>query len=221
MKVIVTGSTGMIGEGILLECLKSPLVTEVLSVSRKPCGIAHPKMKELIVSDFLSLKEHDERLVGYDACFYCAGVSSIGMKEDAYRRMTYDTTLQFAKALGPNPTMTFMYISGVGTDSSEQGRQMWARVKGKTENDLRKLPFRQSFGFRIGMVEPAQGQRFVLKLYSYVGWMIPIIRKLAPNAINTMEEICFTMIYLSANEYDKNIITVQDIKAIYRTHFPR
>ena len=134
----------MIGEGVLIECLANPQITEVLSVSRKPTGKSHPKLSEYIVSDFLALEEQDEKLKGYDACFFCTGVSSIGMKEEEYRRITYDTTLHFARALNPNPKMTFIYVSGKGTNSSEKG-SMWARIKGKTENDLAKLPFKQTF----------------------------------------------------------------------------
>src|SRR5262245_931870 len=126
----------MVGEGVLLECLSSQNVTEVLSVSRRPTGRQHPKLKEYIVPEFLDLKPGDEMLRGYDACFFCAGVSSIGKDEAEFTRLTYDTTLTFARALAPNPQMTFMYVSGGGTDSSERGRMMWARVKGKTENDL-------------------------------------------------------------------------------------
>ena len=124
MKVIITGTTGMVGEGVLFECLADPQITEVLSVSRKPNGVTHSKLKEYIVSDFLALKENDEKLKGYDACFFCAGVSSIGMKEPEYTRNTYDTTLTFAKATDPNPQMSFVYVSGGGTDSSEKGRMM-------------------------------------------------------------------------------------------------
>src|SRR5512133_313512 len=142
MKVIITGTTGMVGEGVLLECLNQPEITEILSVSRKPTGISHTKMKEYIVADFLSLLKNDEKFKGYDACFFCAGVSSVGMKEEEYRRITYDTTMNFAKALNPGPQMSFVYVSGAGTDSTEKGRIMWARVKGKVENDLMKLPFR-------------------------------------------------------------------------------
>lgn len=146
MRVIITGTTGMIGEGILIECLAHPAITEVLSVSRKPTGKTHPKLKEYIVADFLDLDEDDGKLKGYDACFYCAGISAVGKTEEEYRKITYDTTLHFAKVLNPNPGMSFVYVSGGGTDSTEKGRMMWARVKGKTENDLAKLPFRQAFG---------------------------------------------------------------------------
>lgn len=148
MKVVITGVTGMVGEGVLLECLEHPNIREVLSVSRRPSGRVHTKLKEYIVPDFLSLLENDEKLTGYDACFYCAGISSVGVKEPTYRQVTYDTTMAFAKALNPNPGMTFIYVSGAGTDSSEKGRIMWARVKGKTENELMQLPFKQSIGFR-------------------------------------------------------------------------
>jgi len=155
MKVIITGTTGMVGEGVLLECLANAEITEVLSVSRKPIGIKHRKLKEYIVADFLLLQKNDEMLKGYDACFFCAGISSIGMKEPEFTRITYDTTITFAKALSPLPQMTFIYVSGAGTDSSEKGRSMWARVKGKSENDLMKLPFKQVFAFRILVAMPS------------------------------------------------------------------
>jgi nucleoside-diphosphate-sugar epimerase len=186
MKIIITGTTGMVGEGVLLECLKHPQVTEVLSVSRRPAGISHTKMKEYIIADFLSLQENDERLKGYDACFFCAGVSSVGMNAAEYIRITYDTTLNFAKATGPNPQMSFVYVSGGGTDSTEKARMMWARVKGKTENDLMKLPFKQAFGFRIGFLIPTSGQKRVLKSYKYLSWLIPLIKLVSPNIITTM-----------------------------------
>lgn len=204
----------MVGEGVLLECLSHPEITEVLSVSRKPTGITHPKLKEYIVADFLSLQEKDEKLLGYNACFFCAGVSSVGMKEEEYRRITYDTTMNFAKALNPNPKMTFVYVSGGGTDSTEKGRMMWARVKGKTENDLMKLPFKQAFGFRIGFLIPNPEQKRVLKYYKYVSWLTPIIKLVFPNIITTMKQVAEAMIYVSQNGYQSNVIYVKDIKAV-------
>src|SRR5689334_7368270 len=129
----------MVGEGVLLECLSHPHITEVLSVSRRTTGMTHPKLKEYLAPDFLLLQAGDEKLKGYDACFFCAGVSSIGMKEPEFTRNTYDTTLTFAKAVSPNPQISFAYVSGAGIDSTEKGRMMWARVKGRTENDLMKL----------------------------------------------------------------------------------
>ena len=212
MRVIITGSTGMIGEGVLLECLAQPQITEVLSVSRNPSGIAHPKLKEYIVSDFLSLKTNDDKLKGYEACFFCAGVSSVGMEEEEYRRITYDTTLHFAKALNPNPQMSFIYVSGGGTDSSEKGRMAWARIKGKTENDLMKLPFKQAFGYRIGFVIASPGQKRVLKYYKYFTWLIPFIKEVFPNFISSMKQVALSMIYASQNGYKQNVIYVKDIK---------
>lgn len=214
MKIIITGTTGMIGEGVLIECLANPIVREILSVSRKPTGKTHPKLKEYIVSDFLSLKEGDERLKGYDACFFCAGVSAVGKAEDEYRKITYDTTLHFAKVLNPNPKMSFIYVSGEGTDSTEKGRMMWARVKGKTENDLAKLPFKQTFGFRIGFVKPAIGQQHVLSYYKYLAWLIPIIKRTLPFMYSTIKEVAHAMIYVSEHGYGRNVIYVKDIRRI-------
>jgi uncharacterized protein YbjT (DUF2867 family) len=214
MKVLITGTTGMIGEGILLECLNQPQITEVLSVSRKPTGIAHPKLKEYIVADFLSLHEDDEKLKGYDACFFCAGISSVGVSESDYKRIIYDTTLHFAKCLNPNPTMSFVYVSGGGTDSSEKGRMAWARIKGKTENDLMKLPFKQAFGYRIGFMVASKGQKRVLNYYKYISWLFPIIKIVLPNMISTMNQVALSMIYVSQNGYKQNVIYVKDIKTL-------
>jgi len=214
MKVIITGTTGMVGEGILLECLNHPEISEVLSVSRKPAGITHNKLKEYIVADFLSLQANEEKLKGYDACFFCAGVSSVGMKEEEYRRITYDTTMNFAKALNPNPQMSFVYVSGGGTDSTEKGPLAWARIKGKTENDLMKLPFKQTFGFRIGFLIPNPQQKRVLKYYRYISWLTPIIKLVFPNIITTMKQVAEAMIYVSKNGYKNNVIYVRDIKAV-------
>ena len=216
MKVIITGTTGMIGEGVLLECLCRADITEVLSVSRRPTGISHPKLNEYIVPDFLALKVGDERLMGYDACFYCAGISSVGVKEDVFTKMIYDTTLHFAKVLQPNPSMSFVFVSGGGTDSTEKGNMMWARVKGKTENDLMKLPFKQAFGFRIGFVVPSPGQKRVLKFYKYISWLVPILKLLTPRLINTMPQVANAMIKLSKEGYPNNVIYVKDIHILDR-----
>ena len=214
MRVIITGTTGMIGEGILIECLANPQITEILSVSRKPTGKSHHKLKEYIVKDFLELKADDEKLKGYDACFFCAGVSAVGKTEEEYRRITYDTTLHFAKVLNPNPAMSFIYVSGGGTDSSEKGRMMWARVKGKTENDLMKLPFKQAFGFRIGFVKAAEGQSHVLKYYGYLSWLMPVVKTIFPNAYSTMKQVAQAMIYVAQHGYAHNVIQVKNIRNI-------
>jgi len=214
MKIIITGTTGMIGEGVLLECLNQPQITEVLSVSRKPTGITHPKLKEYIVADFLSLNEDDEKLKGFDACFFCAGVSYVGLTEAEYKRISYDTTLHFAKCLNPNSQMSFVYVSGGGTDSTEKGRMAWARIKGKTENDLMKLPFKQAFGYRIGFVVATKGQKRVLKYYKYFAWLFPFIKIVLPYIISTMNQVALSMIYASQNGYKQNVIYVKDIKSM-------
>ncbi|HWK58289.1 MAG TPA: NAD-dependent epimerase/dehydratase family protein [Parapedobacter sp.] len=211
MRVIITGTTGMIGEGVLIECLAHPLITEVLSVSRKPTGKQHPKLKEYIVGDFLSLEEDDAILKGYDACFYCAGISAVGKVEEEYKRVTYDTTMHFAKVLDPRPNISFIYVSGGGTDGTEKSRMMWARVKGKTENDLAKLPFKQAFGFRIGFVKPAAGQQLVLRAYKYISWLFPVIKSLFPNMYNTMKQVTQAMIHVAQYGYERNVIYVRDI----------
>jgi uncharacterized protein YbjT (DUF2867 family) len=155
LRAIITGATGMVGEGVLHECLQHPAVEAVLVINRKPCGVVHPKLKEIIHPDFFDLSGIQQQLKGYNACFFCLGVSSIGMKEPEYHRLTYTLTLNFAETLSKlNRDTTFCYVSGGGTDSSEKGRSMWARVKGKTENDLMKLPFKQVFAFRPGYMHP-------------------------------------------------------------------
>ena len=155
LKVIVTGATGMVGKGVLLECLDCAEVREVLSIGRRPLGIQHPKLKELIHKDFSEFDSVAGQLEVYDACYACMGVSSVGMKEEEYTQKTYRYTIALATTLHRlNPQMTFTYVSGQGTDSTEKGRQMWARVKGKTENDLLKLGFRQAFMYRPGFIVP-------------------------------------------------------------------
>jgi uncharacterized protein YbjT (DUF2867 family) len=214
-KVIITGTTGMVGEGVLLECLAHPQISEVLSVSRKTTGMSHPKLKEYIVPDFLSLRDNDENLKDYDACFFCAGVSSVGMKEAEYSRATFDTTIHFAKVLvQQNPQMTFIYVSGSGTDSSERGRLMWARVKGKTENTLAKMPFKKVHNFRPGFMKPSPGQKNALKLYKYLGWMYPILKVVLPNGTSTLQQVGQAMINSLITGSDKQILEVRDINKL-------
>jgi len=215
IKVIITGTTGMVGEGVLLECLSSPKIAEVLSVSRKPCGVKHPKLKEYIVADFLALQSNDATLNGYDACFFCAGISSVGMSEADYTRITYDTTLHFAQILSAqSPEMTFIYVSGGSTDSTEKGRIMWARVKGRTENDLQKLPFRKVYNFRPGFMKAVTGQQHTLKLYKYISWMYPILKTLFPNSASTLQQVANAMITCATTDFKKPILEVKDINAI-------
>ncbi|HEY6979254.1 MAG TPA: epimerase, partial [Chitinophagaceae bacterium] len=157
IKLIITGTTGMVGEGVLNECLQHDDVEQILSISRKPCGIINPKLKEIVHTNFYDLSSVEDRLKGYNACFFCLG-SSVGMKEKEYYRLTYDLTMYVAETLSRiNHDMTFCYISGAGTDSTEKGRSMWARVKGKTENDLMKLSFKSVYNFRPGILIPTKG----------------------------------------------------------------
>lgn len=214
-KIILTGATGMVGEGVLIECLAHPRVAEVLSVSRRPSGRSHPKLKEYIAPDFLTLKEEDQNLKGYDACFFCAGVSSLGMNEADYTRATYDTTLHFARVLlKQNPQMTFIYVSGAGTDSSEKGRSMWARVKGKTENALAGMPFKKVYNFRPGFMKLTAGQKNALKMYKYVGWMYPFLKVVFPNSTSTLQQVGQAMINCLVTGSDRQVLEVRDINKL-------
>jgi uncharacterized protein YbjT (DUF2867 family) len=213
LKIIITGTTGMVGEGVMLQCLDNPKVEKVLSISRKPNGHSHPKLEELIHADFSDLSAVEKQLAGYDACYFCAGISSVGISKEEYERITYDLTLSFAKTLAKlNPKMTFTYVSGQGTDSSEKGRSHWARVKGKTENDLRKLPFKQVFAYRPGVMKPvAANSLHILSTYKYFGWTYPIGRKLFPNAFNTLAEVGDSMLNVTLKGYDKFILNGKEI----------
>jgi len=215
IQLILTGATGMVGEGVLHEALQSDAVEKVLIINRKPSGIVHEKLKEIIHADFFNLSPIADQLSGYNACFFCLGVSSVGMKEAEFYQKTYVLTMHVAEVLSKqNPLMIFCYISGAGTDSTEKGRQMWARVKGKTENDLAKLPFKKVYNFRPGVLVPTKGLKNTLKYYHYFGWLMPIIRLLAPNHISTLKELGLAMLNVITKGYDKNILEVEDIKAI-------
>jgi uncharacterized protein YbjT (DUF2867 family) len=181
MKVIITGTTGMVGEGVLLECLENPAVERVLSVSRRACGHAHPKLTECLVRDFRELSGVEPQLTGYDACFYCAGVSSVGMKEPEYAAITYDTALHFAETLARlDPGMVLVHVSGAHTDGSEQGRVMWARVKGRAENALARLPFKAVYNFRPSLMKPAPGQKNVRRAYRALLVLYPLLNLFFP-----------------------------------------
>jgi uncharacterized protein YbjT (DUF2867 family) len=211
IKPIITGVTGMIGEGVLYECLKHPNVEEVVVVTRKPTGISNPRMKEVVVKDFNDLSEVKDQLKGYDSCFFCAGVSSIGLNEEEYSKLTYDLTTNFARSLAElNPGMTFCYVSGAGTDSSEKGKSMWARVKGRTENAVARVPFKKVYNFRPGFIKPTKGLKNTLKLYTYLGWLYPVIKTISPNMGCSLTEIGQAMINSVLTGYDKTVIEVKD-----------
>jgi len=212
LQLILTGATGMVGEGVLHEALLSDSVEKVLIVNRKPSGIQHEKLKEIIHPDFFNLSPIAEQLSGYNACFFCLGVSSVGMGEEEFYQKTYVLTMHAATLLSQlNPQMSFCYISGSGTDSTEKGRLMWARVKGKTENSLMKLPFKKVYNFRPGVLQPTKGLKNTLKIYRYLGWLIPITKYVAPNHICTLKELGLAMINVVAKGYEKNILEVKDI----------
>jgi uncharacterized protein YbjT (DUF2867 family) len=215
IRAIVTGATGMVGEGVLHECLLRNDVEQILVIGRKSCGVSHPKINELIVPDFYDLSEVENELVGYNACFFCLGTSSLGMSEHDFYKVTYTLTLTFAQTLSRlNPDMTFCYVSGSGTDSSEKGRTMWARVKGKTENDLMQLPFRQVYNFRPGYIHPTDGLKNTLSAYKYLTWLYPVFRTLFPSYVITLKELGQAMINSVGNGQHKMVVEVKGIKAL-------
>lgn len=212
INVIITGATGMVGEGVLLECLQNKEVNEILLVSRRHYPLSHPKLKELLVPDFFAIEKHRGELQGYDGCFFCAGISSVGMSEADYTRITYDTTMHFARTLAAiNPAMVFDYVSGSHTDGSERGRLMWARVKGKTENDLMKLPFRGQYNFRPGFMKPVGGQKNVKWFFKPVIWIFP---RLFPSLSLTLHEVGKAMINTVTKGYSKGVLEIPDIKGL-------
>ena len=215
IKAIITGSTGMVEEGVLHECLRHKEVESVLVINRKPCGVIHHKLTEIIHKDFNDLSAIKDQLAGYNACYFCAGVSSIGKKEEEYKKITYDLTLNFAKTLkGINRGMVFCYVSGEGTDSSEKGRLMWARVKGKTENDILKMGFKDAYMFRPGYIKPIEGLRHAYKISKAVAPLYPMLEKLFPSHVVTLEELGTAMINSTLNGSEKKILECEEIRKL-------
>jgi uncharacterized protein YbjT (DUF2867 family) len=218
LKVIITGATGMIGEGVLYECLHHLEVEKVLVISRNPCGYTHPKLSEIIHKDLSDISSLSESIKGYNACYFCLGVTSIGKNEFDYTRLTYTLTLNFATVLASvNPEMTFCYISGASTDSTEKGKTMWARVKGKTENDLMKLPFKQVYNFRPGGIEPflpLRPTQTYYKTYRYLSWLFALMKVITPNMVITLRDLAASMINVSLTGYSKNILEMKDMKIL-------
>ena len=218
LKVIITGATGMVGEGVLHECLKHADVEKVLVITRKPCGYSHPKLTEIVHDNFFDITSLADRLKGYNACYFCLGVTSLGKNEAEYTKLTYTLTLNFATTLATlNPGMTFCYISGAGTDSTEKGRTMWARVKGKTENDLMKLSFKQVYNFRpFGIIPflPLKPSQTYYKTYKYLGWLFSLMKVIAPNYVITLKDLAAAMINSSLIGYSRNNLEVKDIKIL-------
>lgn len=218
MRILLFGATGMIGQGVLRACLGAPDVEEVRSVVRAPTGFANPKLVELVHADFLDLSALEARLAGLDACFFCLGVSASGRKEADYRRVTYGFTLTAAEILARrNPGMTFIYVSGQGTDSSEQGRVMWARVKGATENALLRLPLKTCL-FRPGLIQPVHGEVSKTRLYRIAYALLkpifPLWRRLAPGSMTTTEQVGRAMLAVARHGAPKPVLEVGDINAL-------
>jgi len=212
MNVMITGATGMVGEGVLLECLENPQVEKVLIVSRKHYDLEHAKLRELLMPDFARPEAYAEQLKGYDACFYCAGISSVGVKEDVFTHITYDTTLAFARKLSElNPGMVFNFVSGNRTDSSEKGKVMWARVKGRTENALMRLPFKGQYNFRPAIMKATKGQVNVKTLYKILA---PLIAPFFPQKTLSLQQVGRAMINVVLKGYSGQILEVDDIEQL-------
>jgi hypothetical protein len=215
IRLIITGATGMVGEGVLHESLIHPDIEHILVVSRKKCCITHPKLVEILHDNFYDLSPIKENLKNFNACFFCLGVTSINKKEPKYYSMTYTLTMNVAEILaGLNPDMIFCYISGAGTDSTEKGRSMWARVKGKTENDLMKLPFKKVYAFRPAFLQPTKGLKNTHGFYTGFTLLYPLLRVIFPRYVSTLKELGLAMINSVIKGYDKPILEVKDIVAL-------
>ena len=219
MRVIVFGTTGMVGSGVLLECLDDPRIASVVSVVRQPGGVTHPKLREIVHDDFFDYLKIRAEFAGADACFYCLGVTSAGMNEADYRRITHDFTLAAAKEIhAKSPGVTFCFVSGVGTDDTGRGRVMWARVKGQTEQALRAMQFKEAFMFRPGYIQPLKGVRSKTALYqsvyNIVGPLFPLMRKIAPRHVTTTVDLARAMIEAARSGYTRTVIDMPDINRL-------
>jgi uncharacterized protein YbjT (DUF2867 family) len=219
MRVLLFGATGMVGQGVLRECLLDPDVEIVVAVVRSPTGQQHPKLRELVHKDFLDFSPIENQLSGFDACFFCLGVSSAGMSEENYQRITYGFTLAAACVLARlNPGMTFIYVSGTGTDSSERGSSMWARVKGKTENELLRLPFHAAFMFRPGLIVPLHGVQSKTRLYRLFYVLLaplhPLLKGRFPKYVTTTEQIGLAMLKVAKHGWPTRILETSDINDV-------
>jgi uncharacterized protein YbjT (DUF2867 family) len=219
LKVILLGATGMVGQSVLRECLLDPEVETVLAIGRNATAQQHEKLHEIVLNDLSDLSSIEDRLSGYDACFFCLGVSAAGMKEEAYRRVTYDLTISVARILSRlNPDMTFIYVSGAGTDSTERGRMMWARVKGKTENALLQMPLKAAYMFRPAYIQPLHGIRTKTKwygaLYAMMAPLYPAWKLLFPKYVTTTECVGRAMLKVAKRGAPKSVLENQAISSV-------
>jgi uncharacterized protein YbjT (DUF2867 family) len=219
MKVVLFGATGMVGQGVLRECLRDPVVTQVLSVGRSVSGQHHSKLTEIVHDNFLDYSDIEPQLTGFDACFFCLGVSSVGMDAERYRHLTYDITMAAANTLVRlNPGMVFTYVTGRSTDSTEQGPVRWARVKGKTENDLLKLPFKAAYMFRPAGIQPLHGVRsktaWVQAIYVVAAPLLSYLARTSPKFMTTSEKVGLAMIKVARDGYPKPVLESEDINSL-------
>ncbi len=219
IKVVIFGASGMVGQGVLRECLLDPEVTSVLSVARSSTGQHDPKLREVVHKDFLDFSPLEKDLAGFDACFFCLGVSSVGMSEKDYRRITFGITMAAAETLAKlNPQMTFIYISGAGTDGTEKGRTMWARVKGQTENALRRLPFKAAYMFRPALIVPLHGiksKTFAYRIsYALMRPLLPLMETLFPRYVTTTQKLGRAMLIVAKRGAPKPVLEVPDINSL-------
>jgi uncharacterized protein YbjT (DUF2867 family) len=219
MKVVLFGATGMVGQGVLRECLLDSGVETVLAVGRSSSGQRHAKLREIVHDNFLDFSSIESELTGFDACFFCLGVSSVGMSEERYRHLTYDITLAAAKTLSRlNPQMVFVYVTGRGTDSTEQGRLTWARVKGKTENDLLKLPFKAAYMFRPAGIQPLHGVRsktaWVQAIYAVTAPLLSLLNRTSPQFMTTTEQVGRAMIKVARDGFPRPVLESEDINRL-------
>ena len=219
MNILLFGATGMVGQGVLRECLLDEGVTRVVTLGRSPTGQSHPKLREIVHGELLNLRPIEGQLTGLDACFYCLGASATGLSEADYTQINYVLTMSVAEALARiDPDMTFVYVSGAGTDSSERGRAMWARVKGRTENALLRLPFKAAYMLRPGLIIPMHGVKSKTRLYrafyTVLGPLLPLMRKLFPRSIITTEQLGRVMLRLARSGYSKPVLETADLSAL-------
>lgn len=215
IKAVITGTTGMVGEGVLHECLNHPNVESVLIINRRTANIQHPKLKEVLHDNFYDLSAIENQLTGYNACYFCLGTTSVGKSREEYSRITFDLTKTFADTLVKlNPDMTFCYVSGSGTDSTEKGKIMWARVKGRTENHILDLGFKDAYMFRPALIIPTKGLNNTLTMYKIFAPLIPLVKLILPNYICSLKQIGFAMINSVLKGYNKKILEVNDIKKL-------
>ncbi len=216
INAIITGATGMVGEGVLYECLNHSYVNKILVINRRPCGVKHEKLQEIIHDNFLDFDSIKEQLREYTACYFCMGVSSVRMKEERYYNLTYEITMALADAfVEVRPNGTFCFVSGAGTDSTEKGRSMWGRVKGKTENGVMKL-FAAGYAFRPGYIQPTKGLNNAYKARKYVAPFYPVLKTLFPKYVCTLEDIGLAMIQVTKEPHEPRILECLDITRVAR-----